>query len=338
MSDRKIYGKVTYDSDIEYEWMTEPEACEKCRALDGKRFQHSDEIPDRPHPNCKCWIKVHQTYKDPLKNLRETRIKARHEREKLEGDIQVLLDECKKYLKIMSSELDQSAYNVLVEVLYNIEHEESLSMQQKLLTELKKELLIPVAHVAGIGFSELENLPEAYNLLLVAIDKKWENNKYIKQNGHSYNSLKELNNKSLETRILNRIHKEENTEHVTDTRVLVLNNDSKIAKKIQTSKEVIAFWHQYKKDLLNGKTITDVRIEFNEDGDLYNAFHGMTIHRAYINNNEDLVIILDDYYNYNAKRTSVRGMFGYVLEHANKLFPYYVMISVIINKEVLKQF
>lgn len=43
-------------SNTKYIWKTEPNACEKCRELDGKEFDTKDEIPDKPHPNCKCQV------------------------------------------------------------------------------------------------------------------------------------------------------------------------------------------------------------------------------------------------------------------------------------------
>ena len=33
-----------------------PDACDKCKALEGREFM---EEPERPHPNCKCEIKKH---------------------------------------------------------------------------------------------------------------------------------------------------------------------------------------------------------------------------------------------------------------------------------------
>ncbi len=43
-------------SNVSYTWKTEPGACDACLALDGKTFETLDEVPDRPHPNCKCKI------------------------------------------------------------------------------------------------------------------------------------------------------------------------------------------------------------------------------------------------------------------------------------------
>lgn len=43
-------------SNTVYIWHSSKDACEKCQSLDGQEFNSIDEIPDRPHPNCKCTI------------------------------------------------------------------------------------------------------------------------------------------------------------------------------------------------------------------------------------------------------------------------------------------
>ncbi len=41
-----------------WRWNASPGACERCQALDGLLFLY-DEVPERPHPNCKCTVTVH---------------------------------------------------------------------------------------------------------------------------------------------------------------------------------------------------------------------------------------------------------------------------------------
>lgn len=43
-------------SNIKYIWHTEPNACKKCRELDGTEYNSKEDIPEKPHPNCKCYI------------------------------------------------------------------------------------------------------------------------------------------------------------------------------------------------------------------------------------------------------------------------------------------
>lgn len=55
MSETVLKGGISYN---DYIWRTEEGACEKCQALNGLTFSNIDDIPDKPHPNCRCWVEV----------------------------------------------------------------------------------------------------------------------------------------------------------------------------------------------------------------------------------------------------------------------------------------
>ena len=42
---------------ISYVWHSEnsENTCDVCTELDGQEFDFYDEVPERPHPNCKCY-------------------------------------------------------------------------------------------------------------------------------------------------------------------------------------------------------------------------------------------------------------------------------------------
>ena len=52
-----LKGGISYNR---YIWRSENsgKTCKACKALDGKEFNFYDEIPERPHPNCKCTVEV----------------------------------------------------------------------------------------------------------------------------------------------------------------------------------------------------------------------------------------------------------------------------------------
>ena len=59
MSETVLKGGISYtEGEIEYIWHTEEGACEDCLALNGLTCKNIDEIPDKPHPNCRCWVEV----------------------------------------------------------------------------------------------------------------------------------------------------------------------------------------------------------------------------------------------------------------------------------------
>ena len=75
--------------------------------MDGKLFESTDEIPDRPHPNCKCHIEIlekesDETNKDPIDAHRK-KIKDRKRNElvlaKLLGDTKSLEEEIDEYIR-----------------------------------------------------------------------------------------------------------------------------------------------------------------------------------------------------------------------------------------------
>lgn len=57
-------------SNSHYLWETEAGACEACEELDGQIFNSLDDVPDRPHPNCKCKITLVEDKKEK-KNKKE---------------------------------------------------------------------------------------------------------------------------------------------------------------------------------------------------------------------------------------------------------------------------
>lgn len=49
----KIKGGISYKR---YIWKSNEGACKACSALDGTVYEYVGDIPDRPHPNCKCHV------------------------------------------------------------------------------------------------------------------------------------------------------------------------------------------------------------------------------------------------------------------------------------------
>lgn len=58
-----LKGGISYYT---YIWRTEPGACSRCEELDGTQYSSTDEIPDKVHPNCKCYIDVVENNKDNI--------------------------------------------------------------------------------------------------------------------------------------------------------------------------------------------------------------------------------------------------------------------------------
>ena len=52
-----LKGGVEKTVDIKYVWVSGG-GCDACADLDGQEFDSADDIPDRPHPNCQCYVDV----------------------------------------------------------------------------------------------------------------------------------------------------------------------------------------------------------------------------------------------------------------------------------------
>ena len=55
MTDTVLKGGI---SNYRYIWHANLCACQKCKELDKTVYYYEDDIPDLPHPNCKCYIEA----------------------------------------------------------------------------------------------------------------------------------------------------------------------------------------------------------------------------------------------------------------------------------------
>ena len=100
-----------------------------------------------------------------------------------------------------------------------------------------------------------------------------------------------------------------------DSKVLVLHEDSSISKAVVKS----AAFEKFIKDNFDeifsddGLVHGAINLESN-DSDLFSTFHGAEIYDAYIDNEGNLIMRLEDYYNFNRDRNSVKGRVGYKLQ------------------------
>ena len=90
-----LKGGVRYNE--KYRWNAEDDACDECKELDGKVFESAEEIPQKPHPNCKYHIEVieNQT-NDQIGRYRAEifeKQKAEQEIKKITGDINSIKEE-----------------------------------------------------------------------------------------------------------------------------------------------------------------------------------------------------------------------------------------------------
>ena len=185
--------------------------------------------------------------------------------------------------------------------------------------------------IGGKIYSSIFNMPESYNLLKIALNVGNYNEKYVKKNGKLYPSIDSLNNNKLQKDIKNRVIQE---TKINDCKVLVLNTDSSISNKIINSNAFRNFIDQNYEELKRNGTIKDSKIEFsNKDKDLYSTFHGAEIKNIYVDNQENLNLRIEDFYNFNPDRTSLKGRIGEKHRNNQELEPYYIITVLKIPKK-----
>jgi hypothetical protein len=121
----------------------------------------------------------------------------------------------------------------------------------------------------------------------------------------------------------------------TDSKVLVLNSNSSVAKAIEKSYELDNFIQNNINKLKQGQIINQYEIEFkNNDADLYSTFHGAIINNAYLDKEENLNLRVEDFYNFEPGRTSVKGRVGEKLQNQGDLETFYVIVVLKIPKNI----
>ena len=382
---KTLYGGVE-KNEFNYEQKAEPGACEVCQELDGTVYETSDEIPSKPHPNCKCWINLVQkespTTTDPIEIRREQakdRKRAQFELEKLLGDVKVLQDEVDAYvndlekytnqideleeiynlnnlkaedknkiaqtrqkikinknegqkianeINVLKNEIDRSAKSENGKEKLNIIHKTYFTLKTKAENYIVNNTPKHIVDNIGMLYSKAYNLSESFELYKIA-SKNYDNEEYIEKNGIMYESISQLNNKDLENEIRNRVISESKKN---DCKVLVLNENSSLASKIMSDNDFKMFLKNNIENIRKKETLPTQEIIFNS-GDTYNSLHGAVIKNIKFDNEGNLTMRIEDYYNFNLGRKSVRGRLGERLQNERKLENYYIIINIKIPKE-----
>lgn len=89
-------------SNCVYIWHANMCACEKCQELDNTIYYCENDIPDLPHPNCKCYIEVLKNFD---KNKRDNEICD------CLNDVLVQIEELIADAQILQNEISESIAN-----------------------------------------------------------------------------------------------------------------------------------------------------------------------------------------------------------------------------------
>ena len=188
--------------------------------------------------------------------------------------------------------------------------------------------------IAGNIFSGLLSTEEAHNLYKVASPNYNLNHSYVAKNGILYNSVNDLHDYALEKDIQDYLYSNHGPK---DCKVLRLNTDSSLAKKIINSDEMKTFISKNINELRNNKIISEDKIIF-KNGDLYNSLHGAQCNNVKLNKNGDITMSIRDFYNFESGRTSLRGRIGEKLQNQEEFINYFLVIDIKIPSSIWKNY
>jgi len=365
MSNFVLKGHVSYSVKKRYKWIADfgKNTCKKCAELNGREFDE-DDVPFWPYPNCRCKVEEISVvdditaeineYKEELQQLKlqanellgDSRVtRAKFEnllREhptkevkaldiklvKIEFDVYKLIDKIEAYTIDTISKFEISRVQKRIEELGNLLNEKRREIEDFVVKKMERNETIKL----GKLYSQVFNMPESYNLLKIALNVDNFNEKCVKQNGKLYSSIKDLNNYKLQKEILARVRSEMDLK---DCKVLMLNTASSLAKKIEQSVALSNFLKEYSNLLERNQVLDRLDFEFtNADKDLYSTFHGVKARNIYVDEQGYLNMRIEDFYNFNPDRPSVKGQIGYKLQKQGDLEPYFVIVVLRIDKNI----
>ena len=262
------------------------------------------------------------------------------DRQKL-SDLKVTIDLTKHKTNKAKQEIDALKREIEKD---NGEQKEISQLQRRLqkLVDYAKEIIEnkaieivtkEIANYWAPKVAKILNSPEAYQLYRVGSPGLNNNPEYIQKNAKLYNSINDLKNINLKQNIKARLNAE--TEK-TDCKVLHLRSDSSIAQKIENSQEFKDFLINNPLLFKPNSFLQEGEIIFRENSDLYNSLHGALIKNAKTDAHGNLTLTVQDLWNFNKGRPSLRGRVGEKLQNEGSLENYYIIIDIKIPKEKLE--
>ena len=149
--------------------------CEKCKSLDGKIFYSEDEIPEKPHPNCKCEVvKVVSEEKYEKCDCKELLNKT-------QNAVENIIAETKTYLGTIQEintdcEINKESLRDLLNKAYVIkdEYENELAKHLKACANNKDEEYKEITQKI-IDFEKLKKENETNSAKIYELNKNFQN-------------------------------------------------------------------------------------------------------------------------------------------------------------------
>lgn len=105
-----LEGRIT---NSRYIWHTNPNACQKCQDLDNTVYSNKSDVPDKPHPNCKCDVEEIEKKEDRCDCLDD----LFEQIDNLVSSAENLLKEVNDYIKYFSDLINYKVRNSIAKTI-----------------------------------------------------------------------------------------------------------------------------------------------------------------------------------------------------------------------------
>ena len=354
MGNFTLKGYVSYAAKRKYKWITEfgENTCEKCAALDGKEFEEN-EVPSRPHPNCRCKVEeisVIDEIEAEINEYREEIEQLKLQANELLGDTSVLREQIERLMKenkdselnTLENKLARTEYDVYrlidkiealnidtisASVIQRIElqidniRKDISTIYKKIETIAIKYTPKPIFDKAVQVYGKYKNQKDGAAFYEIAASKfsSTAAKEYINKNGRIYEKVSDLNNRNLELFVRDKLLKQIGT---SETKGVLYNEQSSVSKAITRENSFRTLISNRKEDLLNNRKIEDTSLSF-EQGNLRSAYHYADIINIKLDSNDNLYALVIDTYDFNKFENDPLVKKGGVYQDIGKLEPYY---------------
>ena len=352
MGNFTLKGHVSYAVKRKYKWIAEfgENTCERCAALNGKEFEE-DEVPQRPHPNCRCKVEeisVVDEIDAELDEYKEEIDQLKLQANELLGDTSVLREQIEKLMKenndtelnTLENKLTRTTYDIymLIDMIETLNIDTiSTSVIQRMEKEVENISSIITGYINRFeilkkkaidnAVDKLETVgKDAVALFRLSSSKFTKGTEYIKKNGKVYNKISEIKDEKLKEDVLNKVKQQLKQN---DSRGIILNKNSSLAQDIIKSKRFKSYIKNNIAKLIKNKCLPNDNLTFipiiNSNLNLFGAIHRCSIRNIRLEKDIIKADIIDTV-DYNEGEMTV-AIFRY-LQETGQLENFYFVIEL----------
>lgn len=362
----QLSGHVSYSIKTKYKWLTEPGACKTCLSMHGKIYD-KDEVPKKPHPNCRCHVEeisvidpeisAQYEYKEEIELIKL-------EAEKLLGDLLASKNNLKstrsyklsletqneKTLLLQEADYTESQINDLItdlnsKVVYDIhyikeKHQEISNLRQAVISLNRRieDLIVRIKKetVDALTKDGEKLAPDAAALWKLSATKFEDGLDYIKQNGYLVSQVSSLKNTKLEKKVTEKLRSQKLN---TNSRGVVFHSNSSLAKSLTGSNIFKDFVKKIAVDLSLNDRVPDTSLNFGFLSSSLNnslAIHRCDIVDIYLDNKNTIHAKVIDTVDYNADEPWVE--YPHAVQEHGLLENYYIIVEIEYPYEKWKEY